>query len=191
MSTVNRGGLPERAAAPPRRWRGFRLSIGVSVGVVAALAAGYVQPAYADGTQVVFNDGQVADVLFGAAVRLSDPGVDYYRSVVTTAELLDWRAGHPAAPEADVEAHAAAVRQQMDAQLTDADKLLMPTELLGRQLQIVQATAGQFSLLPNEDPTSGNFTKVGQRIPIIITLDSKNGKDVVPGMSAEVTIHLH
>lgn len=142
MSTVNRGGLPERAAAPPRRWRGFRLSIGVSVGVVAALAAGYVQPAYADGTQVVFNDGQVADVLFGAAVRLSDPGVDYYRSVVTTAELLDWRAGHPAAPEADVEAHAAAVRQQMDAQLTDADKLLMPTELLGRQLQIVQATAG-------------------------------------------------
>lgn len=65
------------------------------------------------------------------------------------------------------------------------------TSFSGHVEQIVQATAGQFSLLPNEDPTSGNFTKVGQRIPVIITLDSKNGKDIVPGMSAEVTIHLH
>ena len=65
------------------------------------------------------------------------------------------------------------------------------TSFSGHVAQIVQAAAGQFSLLPNQDPTSGNFTKVGQRIPILITLDNKNGKDVVPGMSAEVTIHLH
>lgn len=65
------------------------------------------------------------------------------------------------------------------------------TSFSGHVQQIVQATAGQFSLLPNEDPTSGNFTKVSQRVPVIITLDSKNGKDIVPGMSAEVTIHLH
>jgi multidrug resistance efflux pump len=65
------------------------------------------------------------------------------------------------------------------------------TSFSGHVQQIVQATAGQFSLLPNQDPTSGNFTKVGQRIPVVITLDSKNGKDIVPGMSAEVTIHLH
>ncbi|HEU5382636.1 MAG TPA: efflux RND transporter periplasmic adaptor subunit [Ktedonobacteraceae bacterium] len=65
------------------------------------------------------------------------------------------------------------------------------TNFTGHIQQIVQATAGQFALLPNQDPTSGNFTKVGQRIPVVITLDNKNGKDVVPGMSAEVTIHLH
>jgi len=65
------------------------------------------------------------------------------------------------------------------------------TSFSGHVAQIVQATAGQFSLLPNQDPTSGNFTKVGQRIPVVITLDNKNGKDIVPGMSAEVTIHLH
>ena len=65
------------------------------------------------------------------------------------------------------------------------------TSFTGHVEQIVQATAGQFSLLPNQDPTSGNFTKVGQRVPVIITLDSKGGKDVMPGMSAEVTIHLH
>ena len=65
------------------------------------------------------------------------------------------------------------------------------TSFTGHIQQIVQTTAGQFSLLPNQDPTSGNFTKVSQRIPVIITLDNKNNKDIVPGMSVEVTIHLH
>lgn len=65
------------------------------------------------------------------------------------------------------------------------------TSFTGHVSLIVQAAAGQFSLLPNQDPTSGNFTKVGQRIPVIITLDGTSGKDIVPGMSAEVTIHLH
>ena len=65
------------------------------------------------------------------------------------------------------------------------------TSFTGHVQLIVQAAAGQFSLLPNQDPTSGNFTKVGQRIPVIITLDGTGGKDILPGMSAEVTIHLH
>src|SRR5207248_4860872 len=38
------------------------------------------------------------------------------------------------------------------------------TSFTGHVNLIVQAAAGQFSLLPNQDPTSGNFTKVGQRI---------------------------
>jgi multidrug resistance efflux pump len=65
------------------------------------------------------------------------------------------------------------------------------TTFTGHVQEIVQATAGQFSLLPNQDPTSGNFTKVSQRIPVIITLDGNAGKDLLPGMSAEITIHLH
>ena len=65
------------------------------------------------------------------------------------------------------------------------------TTFTGHVQQIVQATAGQFSLLPNQDPTSGNFTRVSQRIPVIITLDGNAGKDLLPGMSAETTIHLH
>ncbi len=65
------------------------------------------------------------------------------------------------------------------------------TSFSGHVQQIVQATAGQFSLLPTQDTASGNFTKVGQRVPVLITLDGNAGKDLVPGMSAEVTIHLH
>lgn len=65
------------------------------------------------------------------------------------------------------------------------------TTYSGKVQQIVQATAGSFSLLPTQDNASGNFTKVGQRIPVIISLDGSSGKDIVPGMSAEVTIHIH
>jgi multidrug resistance efflux pump len=65
------------------------------------------------------------------------------------------------------------------------------TSFTGHIVQIVPVAAGQFSLLPNQDPTSGNFTKVGQRIPVIISLDANSGKVIMPGMSAEVTIHIH
>lgn len=65
------------------------------------------------------------------------------------------------------------------------------TSFTGHVQQIVQATAGEFSLLPTQDNASGNFTKVGQRVPVLISLDGTGGKDLVPGMSAEVTIHLH
>ncbi|GHO44209.1 efflux RND transporter periplasmic adaptor subunit [Ktedonospora formicarum] len=65
------------------------------------------------------------------------------------------------------------------------------TSFTGHVTQIVQATAGQFSLLPSSDNSSGNFTKVGQRVPVVVTLDGNGGHTLVPGLSAEVKIHLH
>ncbi|MBV8695800.1 MAG: efflux RND transporter periplasmic adaptor subunit [Chloroflexi bacterium] len=65
------------------------------------------------------------------------------------------------------------------------------TSYTGKIQQIVKATAGTFSLLPTQDTASGNFTKVGQRVPVIITLDGNGGKTIIPGLSAEVTIHVH
>ena len=65
------------------------------------------------------------------------------------------------------------------------------TTYSGHVQQIVQATAGSFSLLPTQDNASGNFTKVGQRVPVIITIDGNGGKSLLPGMSANVTIHIH
>ena len=65
------------------------------------------------------------------------------------------------------------------------------TTYTGHVQQIVQATAGSFSLLPTQDNASGNFTKVGQRVPVIISLDGNGGKDIVPGMSATAIIHIH
>ena len=65
------------------------------------------------------------------------------------------------------------------------------TSLTGHVQQIVQAAASTFSLLPSQDNASGNFSKVSQRVPVIITLDGNAGKDLMPGLSSEVTIHLH
>ncbi|MBO0778216.1 MAG: HlyD family efflux transporter periplasmic adaptor subunit [Ktedonobacteraceae bacterium] len=65
------------------------------------------------------------------------------------------------------------------------------TSFTGKTQQIVQATAGSFSLLPVEDNASGNFTKVSQRIPVIISIDSASSKNILPGMSASVAIHIH
>jgi multidrug resistance efflux pump len=65
------------------------------------------------------------------------------------------------------------------------------TSFTGHVQQIVPAAASEFSLLPTQDNASGNFTKVGQRIPVIITLEGNGGKVLAPGMSATVTIHIH
>jgi multidrug resistance efflux pump len=65
------------------------------------------------------------------------------------------------------------------------------TSFTGHVQQIIQAAASEFSLIPTQDNASGNFTKVGQRLPVVITLDGNQGKDIVPGLSAEVSIHLH
>lgn len=65
------------------------------------------------------------------------------------------------------------------------------TNFTGKVQQIVPAAASVFSLLPTQDNASGNFTKVGQRIPVVITLDGNAGKTLAPGMSATTTIHIH
>lgn len=65
------------------------------------------------------------------------------------------------------------------------------TSYTGHVQQVIQTTASQFSLLPTEDNASGNFTKVSQRIPVLISLDGNSGTALMPGMSAEVTIHIH
>jgi DHA2 family multidrug resistance protein len=65
------------------------------------------------------------------------------------------------------------------------------TTVTGHVSQIVGVTAGQFSLLPTTDNSSGNYTKVSQRVPVYVQLDNPSDGSLLPGMSVEVTIHLH
>ncbi|TDF97553.1 HlyD family efflux transporter periplasmic adaptor subunit [Paenibacillus piri] len=62
-------------------------------------------------------------------------------------------------------------------------------KLMGTVKEIGEATASTFSLLPATN-TSGNFTKVTQRIPIKISIDDQQGLDLAPGMSTTIKIHL-
>jgi multidrug resistance efflux pump len=61
----------------------------------------------------------------------------------------------------------------------------------GHVTQIIGASASEFSLLPTTDNSSGNYTKVSQRIPVYIYTDNPPDGSLLPGMSVEVTIHLH
>ncbi|GAX92035.1 efflux RND transporter periplasmic adaptor subunit [Effusibacillus lacus] len=59
----------------------------------------------------------------------------------------------------------------------------------GKVAEIGEATASTFALLPAMN-TSGNFTKVTQRVPIKIAIENPQGVRLSPGMSAVVKIHL-
>lgn len=62
-------------------------------------------------------------------------------------------------------------------------------ELSGHLLEIGKATNSTFSLLPATN-TSGNFTKVTQRIPIKIAIDDTAGLHLAAGLNAEIKVHV-
>ena len=64
-----------------------------------------------------------------------------------------------------------------------------PGRTFAGHVDSVQAGSGaRFSLLP-PDNASGNFTKVVQRIPVLLRIDEKpEGVTLRPGMSSYVTI---
>jgi multidrug resistance efflux pump len=59
----------------------------------------------------------------------------------------------------------------------------------GQVLSIGDATVSTFSLLPSQN-TSGNFTKVIQRVPVKISIKSYQGQRLLPGMNANVRIYI-
>ncbi|NHN29669.1 HlyD family secretion protein [Paenibacillus agricola] len=61
--------------------------------------------------------------------------------------------------------------------------------LTGTVKEISKATASSFSLLPASN-TSGNFTKVTQRIAVKISIDDQQGFDLSPGMSTSINIQV-
>ncbi|NOV01085.1 HlyD family secretion protein [Paenibacillus planticolens] len=63
------------------------------------------------------------------------------------------------------------------------------TEFQGKVTEIGQATASTFSLLPTTS-SSGNFTKVTQRMNVKVSIDDYKGLDLAPGMNASIKIHI-
>ncbi|SHJ44665.1 HlyD family secretion protein [Propionispora hippei] len=59
----------------------------------------------------------------------------------------------------------------------------------GKVKEVGPAAGSQFALLPNEN-TSGNFTKVTQRLPIKIQAENAADGELKPGMSAIIEIHV-
>ncbi|RYZ05244.1 MAG: HlyD family secretion protein [Myxococcales bacterium] len=59
--------------------------------------------------------------------------------------------------------------------------------LKGHVDSLAGGTGSRFSLLP-PDNASGNFTKVVQRVPVLVRLDGAAGLELRPGLSAKVTV---
>ncbi len=53
---------------------------------------------------------------------------------------------------------------------------------------VAEASGARFSLLPPDNST-GNYIKVVQRVPVLLRFDDRQGLDLKPGMSVNVTIH--
>jgi membrane fusion protein (multidrug efflux system) len=60
-------------------------------------------------------------------------------------------------------------------------------ELTGHVDSLAGGTGSRFALLP-PDNASGNFTKVVQRVPVLIRLDPQSNVTLRPGLSASVTV---
>ncbi|ABF53791.1 HlyD family secretion protein [Sphingopyxis alaskensis] len=57
----------------------------------------------------------------------------------------------------------------------------------GHVLMIGAGTGSEFSVLPAQNAT-GNWVKVTQRVPVRIAFDEKPARDMIAGLSAEVTV---
>lgn len=62
-------------------------------------------------------------------------------------------------------------------------------ELRGHVQSIGAGTGSEFSVLPAQN-ASGNWVKVTQRIPVRIAIDGRPSRQLIAGMSAEVTVHV-
>jgi membrane fusion protein (multidrug efflux system) len=57
----------------------------------------------------------------------------------------------------------------------------------GQIIRIGSNTAAQFSLIPPNN-AAGNFTKITQRVPVEISIDSDDGVRLLPGMSVNIKV---
>lgn len=85
------------------------------------------------------------------------------------------------------------IRKVRVGQIVDLDIDGLPGQTLhGVVSRIDDVTQSVFSMVPNITAASGSYTRVEQRIPVIIRITDQNlaKKTLVPGMSAYVKIHV-
>jgi len=109
--------------------------------------------------------GQLVQIGQPLLTIVADTGV-FVTANLKETQLADIRVGQPAEVEVDAYGGVTAV---------------------GCVESLSAATGSKFALLPPDNAT-GNFTKVVQRVPVLIRLDPHDGVALRPGMSASVTV---
>lgn len=94
-------------------------------------------------------------------------GASYVEANFKETDLADMRVGQPA-------------RVSFDA--------YPGVELKGHVASIGAGTGSEFSVLPAQNAT-GNWVKVTQRVPVRIAIDTKSPRQLIAGLSADVTVY--
>ena len=93
-------------------------------------------------------------------------GQSYVEANFKETELAEMRVGQPA-------------RLEFDA--------YPDVELKGHVASIGAGTGSEFSVLPAQNAT-GNWVKVTQRVPVRIAIDEKSPRQLIAGLSTDVTV---
>lgn len=120
--------------------------------------------------QVVERIGQIGQVVSPGQpiLSVSDPGDFWVLAKVKETRMGHVRAGQP----------------------VDIDIDTYPSRKFhGHVERILPTSSAEVSLLPAEN-ASGTFVKVVQRIPVKISVDDAKSEKLLPGMSAEIKIHI-
>jgi multidrug resistance efflux pump len=150
---------------------------------------------YVNANQIIGMVEPMGFTSFSAPLRAPETGVivnvpgvagQQVTTATTVAEMTDLNSVKITAYVDESAIKNIAVGQAVDIHV-DAYNTTIP----GHVTQIIGAAASEFSLLPTTDNSSGNYTKVSQRIPVYIYTNSPPDGTLLPGMSVEVTIHLH
>lgn len=120
--------------------------------------------------QVVERIGQIGQVVSPGQpiLSVSDPGVFWILAKIKETRMGHVKVGQP----------------------VDIDIDTYPSRKFhGHVERILPTSAAEISLLPAEN-ASGTFVKVVQRIPVRIQVDDAKSEKLLPGMSAEIKIHI-
>ncbi|SHF84748.1 hypothetical protein [Streptoalloteichus hindustanus] len=147
-------------------WRGTLVT-----GVVAALLTGLVQPAAAAEPPVKFTDAQLGDALFATAVQVKNTGVELDKTIITSAELLDWRTKNPNVDAGAIASHLDAVRSAIDKRLSQTKARGPHAEALRGITEIVYDTSG----------TQITGTWMTELLGVV------TGRDLAPGSTVSLT----
>lgn len=111
------------------------------------------------------------------------PG-QYVQAGTPLAQLVGWEGNTVLAYVPENQIGSVKVGQKVDVTIDAYSSDTFP----GKVQAIVPATQAALSILPTTQ-SSGNFTKVTQRIPVYVTFENPDGADLYMGLSAEVRIH--
>lgn len=171
-----------RLAEAERAEAAAKLATGAQVpGVLPALAAARAQRAAAElnlrrtvvRAPMAGRISQADRLLLGQHVVSGLPvltivanGASYIEANFKETDLADMKVGQPARIEFDA---------------------YPGFELKGHVASIGAGTGSEFSVLPAQNAT-GNWVKVTQRVPVRIVIDEKSPRQLIAGLSSEVTV---